>query len=197
MNIFYKPIYATIKQTCKYHLRKHFKNEYGYLSEHEDEIVIISVFIFISSTFIFKTKKGKDFDFDWKSCFYFYKPKGTLVPLIVCSIRYLLDVYENISNKDKIIKNIPDLKSNFVEQYEHSFLSKFKDIDKTVDLSKFPELLSLVLKIHKLYKYEIPVDKSKVLDLVNYTTQCKEIVFKLFKHKAEYIMFSFFINLSR
>ncbi|GCE63304.1 hypothetical protein [Candidatus Mycoplasma haematohominis] len=197
MNNFYKPIYATIKQTCKYYLRNHFKTKYDCLSKYEDQIVILAVFLFIISTFIFKTKKEKDFDFDWKSYFYFYKPGGTLVPFIVCSIRYLLDIYSDMENKDKIIANIPDLKSNFIDQYEFSFLSKFKNIDRHVDLSKYPHLLELVLKIHNIHQYEIRNDKSKVLDLVNYTTQCKQIVFEIFKYKAEYIMFSFFINLSR
>lgn len=194
---FYIPFYASINSTFKYYLRRRFRDNYRYIAPYEDRIAILASFLFISSSFMLQIKKEQYFDFKWQSCFRIYK-FGALHTSSICSIRYLLDVMGDIPNRNLIEESIPGLRDNFVEQYRDTIVEQHrKHGENVVDVNKQMAMMGLVLKVYQLYQYDLPKEPRKVLDLVKYLTQWKEIALEVFKYKAEYVLFSFLVNLSR
>lgn len=187
----------SIGKALRSYCKKKFLGEMAFLSENENDIVILSSCMFVSCSLMCNKTKEEYMDFDWRPYFRSFSFKH-LDSFITCAIRYLLDNGRITKDKEALIRRNFDLKENFKEQYIYSLVyKKAKELNENIDFDGYIELLDISLKINDVHKNEIPRDSSKVMQLVNHSTEWKKRTFKLFENKAEYVNYAFFVNLDK
>lgn len=196
---YFSPIYSSISAVFNHSFKTTFSKLLPEIPKNEKNMIIsLSVFLMITYSFMFK-KKEKNFNFEWQSPVTQIFKKKDKKNFLICSIRYLFDL-KHIFFDETIMKNnfSEEWKENFLQQYTHSIIEKRTlELNENIKAEKYSNLLDVVSTINHIYFNEIPKDSSKVIDLVKFTASLKNKTFELFGHKAEYILFLFWVNLGK